>query len=211
MKALDQDFYARPTVEAARALLGQRLCVRRPDGTLSGGRIVEVEAYLGPEDRASHAKLVRRGGRQVPTERSAIMFGPVGRAYVYLIYGMHNCLNVVAHRGGPQDVGAVLLRALEPDLELALPDGVNLRGPARLCAVLGVDRRHNGVDLTQSDAPIFVAPGPSVADDEVIAGPRIGVDYAGEDALLPYRLCVAGSRHLSRAVRAPERRSAKRR
>jgi DNA-3-methyladenine glycosylase len=208
MEALGRKFFERPPLEAARVLLGKHLCVRQPDGGLRGGRIVEVEAYCGPTDKASHARLVRRGGRLVPTDRSAVMFGPAGHAYVYLIYGMHNCMNVVTHLPGPEGVGAVLLRALEPVAALEPPAEASLRGPARLCAALGIDRRHNGIDLTSSGAPIFIADGPEVADAEVHAGPRIGVEYAAEDALLPYRLCVSASRHLSRPVVLPATRPA---
>ena len=197
---LPRNFFERPTLEAARALLGQRLCVRQPDGRLAGGRIVEVEAYLGPADRASHARLVKRGGQLVPTERSAVMFGPAGHAYVYLIYGMHNCMNVVTHPAGPDAVGAVLLRALEPDDELPVANAPSMRGPAKLCAALGIDRRVTGRDLTTPDAPLFIAAGTPVADAEIGSGPRIGVDYAGQDALLPYRLAVRTSRHLSKPL-----------
>jgi len=196
---LGRGFYERPPLEVARALLGHRLCARQPSGELYGGRIVEVEAYLGPADRASHARLVRRGGRLVPTERSAVMFGPAGHAYVYLIYGMHHCMNVVAHPPGPNTVGAVLLRALEPEDAAAK---LNLAGPARLCAALGIDRRYNGMDLTAPDAPLFLTEGEAVPDAEVYFGPRIGVEYAEEDALLPYRLCVRSSRFLSRPLPA---------
>lgn len=192
---LPRIFYARPTIEVARDLLGMGLFVRTADA-LVGGRIVEVEAYHGPEDRASHAKLRRVRGGLLPTDRSALMFGDPGIAYVYLIYGMHNCVNAVAHEGGA--VGAVLVRALEPGPGLV---GANLRGPARLCSALGIDRRHNGLDLCAADAPIFIADlGTKVPAADVVATPRIGVDYAGEDAALPYRLCDRRSPHLSRKV-----------
>lgn len=200
MKPLGRDFFERPTLEAARVLLGKFLCVRQADGRLFGGRIVEVEAYCGPTDKASHAKLTQRGGKLVPTPRSAVMFGPSGHAYVYLIYGMHNCMNVVTHVPGPDGVGAVLLRALEPDAAFAQPLDVSMRGPARLCSALGIDRRYNGLDMTGPDTPIFFADGPTVADADIGTGPRIGVEYAGEDALLPYRFCIRASRHLSRPI-----------
>src|SRR6187402_1593335 len=104
---LPREFFARPTVEVARDLLGTLLCRQTVDG-LTVGRIVETEAYGGPEDLASHA----RAGR---TRRTASMYGEVGHAYVYLVYGMHDCLNVVAHTE-PAEAGAVLLRAIEPAL-----------------------------------------------------------------------------------------------
>lgn len=211
-EALDEAFFARPTLEVARALLGTRLCHRLPDGELRAGRIVEVEAYLGPEDKASHARLQRRRGGLVPTPRSAVMFGPVGRAYVYLIYGLHHCFNVVAH--APEAVGAVLIRALLPEPPLAL---ASCRGPARLCVALAIQRRHNGCTLhaagaglpaepaEQPESPsagaaerLWLAPGEPIPEAEVARGPRIGVEYAGADALLPYRLCVRGHPQLSR-------------
>lgn len=199
--ALASAFFARPTLEVARELLGARLCHRLPNGALRAGRIVEVEAYLGPEDKASHARLQRRGGGLVPTPRSALMFGPVGLAYVYLIYGMHSCFNVVAH--APGAVGAVLIRALAPEPPLA---AASCRGPARLCVALAIDRRHNGCTLHAGDqaaAPgsgerLWLAPGEPVPDAAVARGPRIGVEYAGTDALLPYRLCVRDHPQLSR-------------
>lgn len=218
-EALDAAFFARPTLAVARELLGTRLCHRLPSGELRAGRIVEVEAYLGPEDKASHARLQRRRGGLVPTPRSALMFGPVGRAYVYLIYGMHTCFNVVAHDADA--VGAVLIRALMPEPPLG---PATCRGPARLCVALAIDRRHNGCTLhavgsatapgppgpsesSASAAPpelagerLWIAPGEPVGEEEVARGPRIGVEYAGADALLPYRLCVRGHPHLSRRV-----------
>lgn len=185
-----REFYLRPPLIVARDLLGLHLCHRLPDGTVRRGRIVEVEAYAGPEDRASHAKL-RRG---VPTPRSALMFGPVGVIYVYLIYGMHHCVNVVAHAA--DGVGAVLIRAIEPAPPLPPAAGA---GPARLCAALSIDLSHNGADLLAPAAALqLLDEGTPVPDDRVIASPRIGVDYAGPDAQLPYRLCDRDSPGLSR-------------
>lgn len=222
LSALAAEFYARPTLVVARELLGARLCHRLPGGELRAGRIVEVEAYLGPDDKASHAKLQRRGGALLPTPRSAVMFGPVGRAYVYLIYGLHTCFNVVAH--SPGEVGAILIRALAPEEPLAAK---SCRGPARLCAALAIDRRHNGctlwappaaevlpatalapaapsagapADLLDPHDRLWLTPGAPFADAEIARGPRIGVEYAQADALLPYRLAVRGHPHLSRPI-----------
>src|ERR1700733_11281296 len=129
---LPRSFYARDSVAVARDLLGMQLVIRQPAG-LRVGRIVETEAYQGPEDLAAHSA----GGRR--TARTEVMFGPAGHAYVYLIYGMWNCLNVVvAKRGVPQ---AVLLRALEPVAGLTVPSW----GPGLLCRALGIDRSFNGV------------------------------------------------------------------
>lgn len=198
MTPLGRGFYERATLKVARELLGQRLWARQPGGELASGRIVEVEGYLGPEDRASHARLTRRGGALVPTDRSALMFGEAGHAYVYLIYGMHNCFNIVAH--DPGEVGAILIRALEPD-DTPRETKPSWRGPGRLCAGLGIDRRHNGLDLTTVDSSLFLTAEDEVADADVVSGARIGVEYAGEDANLPYRFCVRGSGHLSRPIR----------
>lgn len=200
MEPLPLEFYSRPTLEVARALLGMRLGFSpAASEPLRIGRIVEVEAYLGTEDRASHARLLRRGGKQVPSPRSSLMFGRVGIAYVYLIYGMHNCFNVVAHSDGA--VGAILIRALSPVQNVGAGPQ-SLRGPARLCSALGIDRRHNGHDLTTSEpgpqGSLFLTAGEPIPDSAVAAGPRIGVDYAGDDALLPYRLVERGSPFLSR-------------
>src|SRR6187402_3364946 len=146
---LPREFFARPTVEVARDLLGTLLCRQTVDG-LTIGRIVETEAYGGPEDLASHS----RAGR---TRRTAPMFGEVGHAYVYLVYGMHECLNVVA-RPASAEAGAVLLRAIEPVTGLDLmrtrrdraadPDARLASGPAKLCQAMAVDRSLDGHDLT---------------------------------------------------------------
>jgi DNA-3-methyladenine glycosylase len=170
---LPRAFYARPTVEVAHALLG-KLLVRHQGaeiatriGGLRVARIVEVEAYLGERDAASHA---RRG----PTPRAKIMFGPPGFLYVYLIYGMHNCMNVVTETDGV--AGAVLLRAAAP--VAGVPDLKRpLTGPGKLCAGLEITRQQNGLDLTTGDGFYLAddgAPPPRRA-----ASARIGVDYAG--------------------------------
>jgi DNA-3-methyladenine glycosylase len=155
-----------------------------PAGRLAG-RIVEVEAYVGVEDLACHASRGR-------TARTSVMFGPPGHAYVYFIYGMHHCFNVVTDPDGV--AGAVLVRALEPG------DGVAGRvdGPGRLCRTLAIDRSHNGIDLTADGGGrlwIERRPGPPVG--EIATSPRIGVDYAGEWAARPWRFYLPASRHLS--------------
>jgi DNA-3-methyladenine glycosylase len=188
----------------ARRLLGQRL-VRRLHGELLVGTIVEVEAYGGREDSTSHA---RRGS----TGRAAGMFGQEGRAYVYLIYGMHACLNVVAHPAG--GVGAVLLRALRPELGIermrelrgARADHLLTSGPGRLCAALHIDRALDGVDLLDPSGPLFLAAGPPIPDAAVTAGPRVGVVGHTEDVARPWRLYVVGDPHVSpgrRPIRRP--------
>jgi len=185
---LPRAFYARPTVDVAHALLG-KLLVRRPPGKTGAprlARIVEVEAYLGVRDAASHA---RRG----PTPRSAIMFGPPGFLYVYLIYGMHNCMNVITETDGV--AGAVLLRAAAPVagiVDLKRP----LTGPGKLCAGLEITRRENGLDLTTGGDFYLAddgAPPPRRA-----ASARIGVAYAGAWAARKLRFYVRGDPYVSK-------------
>lgn len=200
---LPRSFFARPSWVVAPDLLGMLLL--RDDGEgLSGGLIVETEAYGGPQDRASHA----RAGR---TRRTEVMFGAPGHAYVYLVYGLHHCLNVVTETDG--EAGAVLLRALEPTIGLEAirsrrgrpnePDERLAAGPARLCQALAVDRRLDGADLT-APGPLWLAPPPQDVDGSrraarTISGPRVGVGYAGDGwAERAWRFGLAGSASLSR-------------
>jgi DNA-3-methyladenine glycosylase len=192
-------WFERPPEELAIALLGQDV-VREVDGGLRIGRIVETEAYAGTEDRASHA----RAGR---TPRTAPMFGPAGYAYVYLVYGMHHCLNVVAQRDGVP--GAVLIRALGPIVGAAairrerrrtdVPEARLLAGPALTCAGLSIDRDLDGHDLTIGRS-LWIAPGASGPPSTgIVRGPRVGVAYAGPDwAERPWRFGLAGHPSLSR-------------
>ena len=195
MARLSREFYARDTLVVARQLLGQRL-VRLLEGERLSGRIVEVEAYVGETDRACHAACGR-------TARNAVMYGPPGHAYVYFIYGMHHCLNVVtADEGFP---AAVLIRALEPvegletmrRLRRGRPDRELTNGPAKLCQALAIDRTFNGLDLCADD-PLFIEAGPPVDDADVETGPRVGV--RGDEAALtaPWRFFVRGNPFVSR-------------
>lgn len=182
---LTRDFFARPTLTVARELLGQRL-VRRYQAERLAGRIVEVEAYIGQGDQACHAS---RG----QTARNAVMFGPPGHAYIYLIYGLHHCLNIVTEASGFP--AAVLIRAVEPEEGLstmqALRPGRPLpeltRGPGRLCAALAIDRRWNGLDLCDPEAPLWVEEGDIPPAEAIATSPRIGV--RGDEAALqaPWR------------------------
>jgi DNA-3-methyladenine glycosylase len=181
MTVLARAFYARPTLVVARELLGKTV-VHLDDGVRRAGRIVEVEAYVGPDDAASHA-------RSGPTRRGALMWGQAGVAYVYLIYGMHNCFNVVTETVGHP--GAVLVRAIEP-----LENAGRGSGPGLVCSALHIDRTLNGADLTASD--LSLEDGPSIPDENVRIGPRIGVDYAGEWAANPWRFWIADSLYQSR-------------
>lgn len=179
---LPREFYNRDAMQVARELLGKHLVLVTPAGDRVG-RIVEVEAYLGAHDRAAHSA-------KGLTERTKVMFGPPGHAYVYLIYGVHHCLNVVTEPVGRG--AAVLIRALEP--VTGITDRTN--GPGLLCRALGIDRRWNAHDLLSDD--LFVAdPGPGPAS-KIVARPRIGVDYAGAWARRLLRFYLAGNPHVSR-------------
>lgn len=161
MRFLGRAFFARPAAVVARDLIGKVLVRGR-----RRARIVEVEAYLDGRDLASHARFG-------PGGRSAVMFGAPGRLYVYLVYGMHHCLNLVAEADGR--AGAVLVRAAEP-LWTDAPD--LLRGPGKLCRGLDVTRWHDGRDAAASRAVLRVADD-GVAPGLVARSPRIGVEYAG--------------------------------
>jgi DNA-3-methyladenine glycosylase len=196
---LPRGFYERPTLAVARALLGKILVHEASDGT-SAGRIVEVEAYRGPGDRAAHSA----GGRR--TARNETMWGPAGHLYVYFTYGMHFCCNVVTR--GPGVPEAVLVRALEPVEGIehmqrrrgpGIPPHRLAAGPGNLCRALGILRPHDGTDLTSG--AIRVLDAATVPSGRVARSPRIGVDYAGDDALLPWRFFVRESAAVSRGSR----------
>ena len=205
LSPLPLSFYRRGAEEVARDLLGRYLVRHAGAGPAAGGgeplvlRVVEVEAYLGAPDRASHAW----GGRR--TARNESLYLPGGHAYVYFIYGMHWCLNAVT---GEADTGAaVLLRAGEPvlgeermrrnrRLAAAPRPGDLAGGPGKLCQALAVDRAFDGLRLDRG--LLQLAAGEPVAPGQVAAGPRIGVAYAGEAALWPLRFAVAGNPHVSR-------------
>jgi DNA-3-methyladenine glycosylase len=182
MDPLARSFYNRPAETVARELLGT-LLAHRVDGDLRVGRIVEAEAYLGPHDLAAHSARGR-------TARTEVMFGPPGHAYVYLIYGIYNCLNVVTEPEG--HASAVLIRALEPIQSI---EG-STKGPGLLCRALAIDRRLNGHDLLSDD--FFVAATDRSEPFTIVARPRIGVDYAGEWAAKPLRFYIEGNPFVSR-------------
>ena len=191
---LPRPFYERDTRTVAKALLGKVL-VHLDGGVRRAARIVETEAYHGPDDLASHA----RAGK---TPRAAIMFGLPGVAYVYLIYGTSHCMNVVT---GPEGFpSAVLLRAAEP-VEGCLH---STRGPGNLCRALAIRREQdNGRDLTGDD--LFVEDAPP-APERVVAAPRVNVHYAGEWAERPWRYALAGNAWVSRPVPGASARSRRR-
>ncbi len=192
---LPEAFYARGALRVARDLLGCVL-VRRLGGQILAGRIVETEAYVGPEDQACHARMGR-------TRRNAVMFGPPGHAYVYFIYGVHDMLNIVCAPAGRPE--AVLLRALEPIEGIARMQrlrGVErptalANGPGKLCRAFAITRRHNGADLR--GPALWVARGKLELGERVARSARIGVEYAGKDAARAWRFYVVDNPHVSRA------------
>lgn len=187
-RGLPRSRLAGPVLDAARGLLGQVFSARTPAGTVAV-RLTEVEAYAGSADPASHAY---RGS----TSRNAVMFGPAGHLYVYFIYGMHWCCNVVC--GQPGVASAVLLRAGEivsgvdiaRSRRPAARSTVDLaRGPARLTSALGLDAGANGVDLCATTSSVRLLVGEPVPEQLIRAGPRVGVAAAGD---VPWRFWVAG-------------------
>jgi DNA-3-methyladenine glycosylase len=194
---LSRDFYQRKNVvKIARELLGKGLFTSK-DGVIAGGMIVETEAYSWKE-KGCHAYNNRK------TQRNAIMFGEGGFSYVYLCYGMHCLFNVVTNEEGIAD--AVLIRALEPltgvgDMTLRRGNSFSQNhltsGPGKLSKALGIDRTMNGKSLLDSE--VWIADlGNKIAPGNIVAGPRIGIDYAGEDAMLPWRFLVKNNPWVSR-------------
>ena len=205
MPKLIRDFFDRDTLTVARDLLGKYL-VRRVDGDLLSGRIVETEAYIGAIDRACHAY----GGRRTP--RTETLYAPPGTAYVYLIYGMYHCLNLVTEPEG--EPAAVLIRAVQPrhNFDILSENRFGRKwqqltraqkshlcdGPGKLCRAMALTRAENGISLAGEE--LFVVSSlsalglPPWPGDEaplrIAAGQRIGVDYAGEDARLPWRFTL---------------------
>ena len=182
MRTLPRSFYDRSTIEVAEELLGKHL-VHVAQGAERVGRIVEVEAYLGAHDRAAHSAKGLTG-------RTRVMFGPPGHAYVYLIYGIHHCLNVVTERAGHGS--AVLLRAVEPVRNI----GGRTGGPGLLCQAMGIDRRLNARDLLGDD--LFITEPPVAENFTIVRRPRIGVDYAGSWAKRRLRFYIKGNAFISR-------------
>jgi len=191
---LPREFYARPVLSVAKACIGKLLVHRSPHG-LTVGRIVETEAYRGPEDRAAHSFANRR------TARTEVMFGPPGYAYVFFVYGMHYQFNLVTSKEGAPH--AVLVRAVEPvfgvermaqrrSLPATSRDLCN--GPGKLCQAFAIGKQAYGLDLCASE--LFLAEGPAT---RCASSARIGVDYAGDWAQKPWRFYDPKSRYVSRA------------
>jgi DNA-3-methyladenine glycosylase len=185
-------FYEQPTVQVARQLLGKYLVRKHSDGK-TVGRIVETEAYVGPKDLACHASRGR-------TARTEVMFGPAGHAYVYFIYGMYYCLNIVTE--AVDHPSAVLIRALEP------VDGVDVMktrrqtevlrnlasGPGKLCQAFEIDKALNGADMCGS---ILYVEDRNDPTPKILATPRVGVDYAGMWKDKPWRFLIRGNEFVS--------------
>jgi DNA-3-methyladenine glycosylase len=197
IKKLDDSFYNRnDVVKIAKELLG-KILVTKFDGQLTSGRIVETEAYRGKVDKASHAY----GGRR--TKRTEIMYGEPGKAYVYLCYGIHHLFNVVTNKKNVPH--AILIRAVEPldgiDIMLERTRKIKLdfsltRGPGNVSKALGLLSHHTGKNLLNDE--VFIADdGFKLNKKEIEISKRIGVDYAEEDALLPYRFSVKGNKYVS--------------
>lgn len=197
MDLLPIDFYLEGNVtEIAPRLLGTTL-VTYIDGITTSGKIVEVEAYSGRNDKACHANNGRR------TKRNEIMYASGGVAYVYLCYGIHNMFNIVTNREGSAD--AILIRAIEPILGVEYMKqrkAINNRtsklgaGPGNVCKALGIELSHNGINLGQDI--IWIEKGINIPNSDIVKTTRIGVDYAGEDALLPWRYYIRGNASVSK-------------
>jgi DNA-3-methyladenine glycosylase len=182
MRKLPRSFYDRKTIMVAKELLGKFL-IHKSNGVERVGKIVETEAYLGPHDLASHSA---RGF----TERNKVMFGPPGHAYVYFIYGMYFCMNVVTEREG--HASAVLLRAIEPVKNV---EGRTC-GPGLLCRAMKIDRKFNGHDLLSSN--FFIAAPSESEIFSTIKRPRVGIDYAKHWAKRHLRFYIKGNPFISR-------------
>lgn len=194
---LPPEFYSHENSEVvARGLLGKVICTAL-EGGYTSAVILETEAYKGTGDAACHS----HGGRR--TERTEIMYGPGGRTYVYLCYGLHHLFNIITGPDGQAD--GVLIRAAEPlegeeimaaRRKKAIGDPVMLRGPGALSQALGITKAYYGASMQGPDIWLEDR-GIVLTDAEIKTGPRIGVDYAGADALHPWRYWVAGSHYVS--------------
>lgn len=178
---LPRSFYDRDVVDVAQQLLGNYL-VHIVNGVARTGRIVEVEAYLGPRDKAAHAS---KGF----TQRTAALFGQPGHAYIYLIYGMYHCMNAVVGNGA-----GVLIRALEPIAHL----DTKTNGPGLVCKAMAIDKQLYGHDLTQP--PLSICSGESMPF-RIVKAPRIGVDYAGHWARRLLRFYIKDNAWVSKPLR----------
>ena len=193
---IQREFYLKDAVTLGRELLGKIIVKKREDGRIFSGRITETEAYMGTEDKASHSY----GGRK--TKRTEIMYKEGGHSYVFLIYGMYECFNVTAGREG--DPQAVLIRGVEPlenknlmwEKRKVKKERDISNGPGKLTKALGITREDNGADLTEGENLWLEDDGYKVKD--IIETTRIGIDYAEEDALKPWRFYIKDSIFVSK-------------
>ncbi|CAN5375461.1 DNA-3-methyladenine glycosylase [soil metagenome] len=183
MQPLPREFYQRDTIIVAKELLGKHL-VHVHNGIEQIGKIVEVEAYLGPHDLAAHSA-------KGLTNRTKVMFGPPGYAYVYLIYGIYHCINAVTQEEG--HASAVLLRALEPVQNIFL----RTQGPGLLCKALDIDKRLNGHDLTSNN--FYITADLPTKRFTIVKRPRIGVDYAKHWAKRHLRFYIKDNAYVSKS------------
>jgi DNA-3-methyladenine glycosylase len=192
---MNHSFFRQDTVTLAQKLLGHLLVHRTPEG-VTAGMIVETEAYVGAIDKACHAYKNR-------SERTEIMYHDGGYAYVYLIYGMHCCFNVVT--GPPGEGNAVLIRALEPVFGIDLMERrrkteslYNLcSGPGKICQALGITRKEYGLDLCDANSPLYLRSFRSVPKSKNASSPRINVAYAEEAKDWPWRFFIKGNPFVS--------------
>lgn len=201
MRRLGSRFYMHADVVYLAKTLIAKVLVTNINNIITAGRIVETEAYNGEIDKASHAY----GGRR--TNRTEVMYSPGGVAYVYLCYGIHHLFNIVTNKAGTPH--AVLVRAVEPVTGIAdmlirtgkhKPDNTLTRGPGNVSKALGINTLHTGAKLGGNEI-FLLDDGKTYLPGEIGESPRIGVDYAGEDALLPYRFYVKGNPYVSGKVR----------
>ncbi|MDN4526516.1 DNA-3-methyladenine glycosylase [Fictibacillus fluitans] len=201
------ELFEYPTLQLARKLLGMELVHETEEG-LTSGIIVEAEAYMGPEDRAAHSYGERR------TPRTEIMYADAGHVYVYFIYGMHTCFNIVS--GPLHKPEAILIRALEPkegvplmmkrrNMEVSLLENGawNLKelkklanGPGKLCKAMGITLEDYGIKLNSEH--LYLREYKNIPEQDIVSGPRVGVDYAGEAARYPYRFWVRDNLFVSK-------------
>jgi DNA-3-methyladenine glycosylase len=206
LQPLHHSFYNRSALTVARELLGARL-VRILDGVRLAGIITETEAYIGEEDLGCHAKSGK-------TKRNAVMYGPPGHAYVYFTYGMHWMLNAVTEREGFP--AAVLVRAIQPvegvDIISARRQGLDTVGPAKLTQALGIDGALNGADFCVLDSGLWIEAGVSIPDEDIIIGPRIGLNTVPEPwKSMPWRFRTSPFVRLRASPNpSPERRGSRR-
>lgn len=193
---IERKFYMRDAVTVGKDILGKIIVKKTADGRIMSGRITEVEAYMGITDKASHSY----GGRR--TKRTEVMYKEGGYSYVFLIYGMYECFNVTVGRGG--DPQAVLIRGVEPlenknlmwEKRKVKKEKDISNGPGKLTKALGITREDNGADLVASENIWLEDDGYKVKD--IVETTRIGIDYAEEDALKPWRFYIKDSIFVSK-------------